>query len=61
MAKNASCYWWTKPEPPREERLCEHYGGYKAINRIPLPLNPLVTELYHGGRSNPLAEGGGSD
>ena len=22
----------------REGRLCEHFGGYKTINRIPLPL-----------------------
>ena len=24
--------------PARGGRLCEHFGGYKTINRIPLPL-----------------------
>ena len=24
--------------PARKGRLCEHFGGYKTINRIPLPL-----------------------
>ena len=24
--------------PAREGRSCEHFGGYKTINRIPLPL-----------------------
>ena len=27
--------------PARGGRSCEHFGGYKTINRIPLPL-PLV-------------------
>ena len=29
--------------PARGRRLCEHFGGYKTINRIPLPL-PLPLE-----------------
>ena len=34
--------------PAREGRLCEHFGGYKTINRIPLPLNkrPYSQHLY---------------
>ena len=29
--------------PARGGRSCEHFGGYKTINRIPLPLpNPGV-------------------
>ena len=30
--------------PAREGRLCEHFGGYKTTNRIPLPLdlNPFM-------------------
>ena len=28
--------------PARGGRSCEHFGGYKTINRIPLPL-PLPT------------------
>ena len=27
--------------PARGGRSCEHFGGYKTINRIPLPL-PLI-------------------
>ena len=26
--------------PARGGRSCEHFGGYKTINRIPLPLYP---------------------
>ena len=26
--------------PARGGRSCEHFGGYKTINRIPLPLIP---------------------
>ena len=49
--------------PAREGRSCEHFGGYKTINRIPLPLMSLelglafdpvstllsapIIELYH--------------
>ena len=35
-----SGYWngFCVYRPAREGRLCEHFGGYKAINRIPLPL-----------------------
>ena len=29
--------------PAREGRSCEHFGGYRTINRIPLPL-PLLRE-----------------
>ena len=28
--------------PAREGRLCEHFDGYKTINRIPLPLEIRV-------------------
>ena len=27
--------------PARGGRACEHFGGYKTINRIPLPLATL--------------------
>ena len=29
--------------PARGGRSCEHFGGYKTINRIPLPL-PLFSK-----------------
>ena len=32
--RNGFCVY----RPAREGRLCEHFSGYKAINRIPLPL-----------------------
>ena len=31
--------------PARGGRLCERFGGYKTINRIPLPL--LYGKLFH--------------
>ena len=31
--------------PAREGRSCEHIGGYKTINRIPLPLQSRTTVL----------------
>ena len=27
--------------PARGGRWCEHFGGYKTINRIPLPLDRM--------------------
>ena len=30
--------------PAREGRSCEHFGGYKTINQIPLPLVVVVVE-----------------
>ena len=36
-------YW-----PARGGRLCERFGGYKTINRIPLPLIAEITfEMYY--------------
>ena len=29
--------------PARGGRSCEHFGGYKTINRIPLPLSNTST------------------
>ena len=31
--------------PARGGRLCEHFGGYKTINRIPLPLLQVTLNL----------------
>ena len=28
--------------PAREGRSCERFGGYKTINRIPLPLQSVA-------------------
>ena len=35
--------------PAMEGRSCENFGGYKTINRIPLPLilNHLICDVYH--------------
>ena len=34
-------------EPARGGRSCEHFGGYKTINRIPLPfITPVLKELH---------------
>ena len=34
--------------PARGGRSCEHFGGYKTINRIPLPLYAgILFTLYH--------------
>ena len=32
--------------PDREERLCEHFGGYKTINQILLPLEGTTLKYY---------------
>ena len=32
--------------PARGGRLCERFGGYKTLNRIPLPLRDWWTELH---------------
>ena len=31
--------------PARGGRSCEHFGGYKTINRIPLPLLYEISEV----------------
>ena len=31
--------------PARGGRSCEHFGGYKTINRIPLPLIPQISHV----------------
>ena len=33
--------------PARGGRSCEHFGGYKTINRIPLPLYTLQPVITH--------------
>ena len=33
--------------PARGGRSCEHFGGYKTINRIPLPLY-IITHFGQG-------------
>ena len=32
--------------PARGGRSCEHFGGYKTINRIPLPFNQYFYVIY---------------
>ena len=32
--------------PARGGRSCEHFGGYKTINRIPLP---LLSKIFNSG------------
>ena len=32
--------------PARGGRSCEHFGGYKTLNRIPLPL-PFICYPHH--------------
>ena len=34
--------WFRVYRPARGGRLCEHFGGYKTINRIPLPLDRSI-------------------
>ena len=37
--------------PARGGRSCEHFGGYKTINRIPLPFNLghfLIIKIFIG-------------
>ena len=37
--------------PARGGRSCEHFGGYKTINRIPLPLGLIsYFQKYHRSR-----------
>ena len=31
--------------PARGGRSCEHFGGYKTISRIPLPLGKLTIKI----------------
>ena len=33
--------------PARGGRSCEHFGGYKTINRIPLPLLSFCVETMN--------------
>ena len=33
--------------PARGGRLCECFGGYKTINRIPTPLDMLSPSMFH--------------
>ena len=33
--------------PARGGRSCEHFGGYKTINRIPLPLHTYIHTCIH--------------
>ena len=33
--------------PARGGRLCEHIGGYKTINRIPLPFTTVFANMLY--------------
>ena len=33
--------------PAKGGRSCEHFGGYKTINRIPLPLHSYIHTYIH--------------
>ena len=40
--------------PARGGRSCEHFGGYKAINRIPLYVVFIERSLYKGNCSESI-------
>ena len=45
--------------PARGGRLCEHLGGYKTINRIPLPLFVAARHIRESAKNSTRGRGGG--